>query len=65
MQFRTKAMARAIAAAIATGALFGVSGAQAGGIITTWDGGPAENGGEIIAAGNRAVYDQAMAILKA
>lgn len=34
MQFRTKAMARAIAAAIATGALFGVSGAQAGGIIT-------------------------------
>lgn len=36
---------------------------QAGGIITTWDGGPAENGGEIIAAGSRAVYDQAMAIL--
>lgn len=34
MQFRTKAMTRAIAAAIATGALFSVSGAQAGGIIT-------------------------------
>ena len=34
MQFRTKAMTRAIAAAIATGALLGVSGAQAGGIIT-------------------------------
>ena len=32
-------------------------------MITTWDGGPAENGGEIIAAGSRAVYDQAMAIL--
>jgi len=36
---------------------------QAGGIITTWDGGPAENGGEIIAAGSRKVYDAAMAIL--
>jgi len=38
---------------------------QAGGIITTWDGGPAENGGEIIAAGSREVYDAAMAILNA
>jgi len=38
---------------------------QAGGIITTWDGGPAENGGEIIAAGSRKVYDAAMAILNA
>ncbi|MFC3074435.1 histidinol-phosphatase [Shinella pollutisoli] len=38
---------------------------QAGGIITSWDGGPAEMGGEIIAAGSRAVYEQAMAILKA
>lgn len=34
MQFRTKAISRAIAAAIATGALFGVGSAQAGGIIT-------------------------------
>ncbi len=34
MQFRTRAMTRAIAAAIATGALLGASGAQAGGIIT-------------------------------
>jgi len=38
---------------------------QAGGIITTWDGGPAENGGEIIAAGSRKVYDAAMAVLNA
>lgn len=38
---------------------------QAGGIITAWDGGPAEMGGEIIAAGSRAVYDEAMALLKA
>jgi histidinol phosphatase-like enzyme (inositol monophosphatase family) len=38
---------------------------QAGGIITTWDGGPAEIGGEIIAAGSRKVYDAAMAILNA
>ena len=37
---------------------------QAGGIITNWDGGPAEMGGEIIAAGSRRVYDQAMALLK-
>lgn len=36
---------------------------QAGGIITTWDGGPAEMGGEIVAAGSRAVYEQAMALL--
>lgn len=38
---------------------------QAGGIITTWDGGPAEMGGEIIAAGSRKVYDEAMALLRA
>ena len=38
---------------------------QAGGIITAWDGGPAEMGGEIIAAGSRKVYDEAMALLKA
>lgn len=37
---------------------------QAGGIITDWEGGPAENGGNIIAAGSRAVYEQALAILK-
>ena len=38
---------------------------QAGGIITAWDGGPAEMGGEIIAAGSRKVYDEAMALLRA
>ena len=38
---------------------------QAGGIITAWDGGPAEMGGEIIAAGSRKVYDEAMALLGA
>ncbi len=38
---------------------------QAGGIITTWDGGPAEMGGEIIAAGSREIHEQAMALLKA
>ncbi|UNK38743.1 histidinol-phosphatase [Shinella sp. H4-D48] len=37
---------------------------QAGGIITAWDGGPAERGGEIIAAGSRAVYDEAIALLQ-
>lgn len=37
---------------------------QAGGVITTWDGGPAENGGEIIAAGSRKVYEEAMALLR-
>jgi histidinol phosphatase-like enzyme (inositol monophosphatase family) len=36
---------------------------QAGGIITTWDGGRPEHGGNIIAAASRAVYEQAMALL--
>ncbi|WP_349956284.1 histidinol-phosphatase [Rhizobium sp. ZPR3] len=36
---------------------------QAGGIMTTWDGGRPEMGGTIIAAGSRAVYEQALAIL--
>jgi myo-inositol-1(or 4)-monophosphatase len=36
---------------------------KAGGIITTWDGGRPENGGSIIAAGSKAVYDEAMALL--
>ena len=36
----------------------------AGGIMTTWDGGRPENGGSIIAAGSRAVYEQAIAILQ-
>ncbi|QRM56675.1 histidinol-phosphatase [Sinorhizobium sp. BG8] len=38
---------------------------QAGGIITSWDGGPAEMGGEIVAAGSRELHEQAMALLKA
>lgn len=36
---------------------------QAGGIITTWDGGRPEMGGSIIAAGSRAVHEEALAIL--
>jgi myo-inositol-1(or 4)-monophosphatase len=36
---------------------------QAGGIMTTWDGGRPEMGGTIIAAGSRAVYEQALAVL--
>lgn len=36
---------------------------QAGGIITTWDGGRPEEGGNIIAAGSRAVYEEARALL--
>ena len=36
---------------------------QAGGIITTWDGGRPEQGGRILAAGSRAVHDEAMAVL--
>lgn len=35
----------------------------AGGILTTWEGGPAWNGGRLIAAGDRRVYDAAMALL--
>ncbi|WP_105383219.1 histidinol-phosphatase [Neorhizobium alkalisoli] len=36
---------------------------QAGGIITTWDGGRPENGGNIVAAGSRAVHGQALELL--
>jgi myo-inositol-1(or 4)-monophosphatase len=36
----------------------------AGGIITTWENGPANNGGRIVAAGDRRVHAQAMALLK-
>ncbi|MDX3929283.1 MAG: histidinol-phosphatase [Shinella sp.] len=36
---------------------------QAGGIITAWDGGPAEMGGEIVAAGSRELHAQALALL--
>ena len=37
---------------------------QAGGIVTDWNGGPAEMGGEIIAAGSAELHAQALAILK-
>ena len=36
---------------------------HAGGIITTWNGGRPEMGGNIIAAGSRALHEQAMSIL--
>jgi myo-inositol-1(or 4)-monophosphatase len=35
----------------------------AGGIITSWDGGPAKAGGRVIAAGDARVHAQAMALL--
>ena len=35
----------------------------AGGVVTTWDGDDAANGGRIIAAGDRAVYDEARRVL--
>jgi len=35
----------------------------AGGIVTTWDGQDACNGGDILAAGNKALHEQAMALL--
>ncbi|HVV60448.1 MAG TPA: histidinol-phosphatase [Pseudolabrys sp.] len=37
--------------------------AGAGGIITTWEDGPAQNGGRIIAAGDRRVHEAALKIL--
>ena len=37
---------------------------RAGGTITTWDGQSALNGGQIIAAGDRRVYDEAMTLLR-
>ena len=35
----------------------------AGGIVTAWDGGPAQDGGRVIAAGCRAVHEAAMEVL--
>jgi myo-inositol-1(or 4)-monophosphatase len=37
----------------------------AGGIVTTWDGGPAHDGGRILAAANSAIHEQAIALLRA
>jgi len=36
----------------------------AGGIVTTWDGGPAQNGGRIIAAGDARVHEAALKLLQ-
>ena len=35
----------------------------AGGIITTWDGGPAQQGGRILAAGDKRMHAAAMELL--
>lgn len=35
----------------------------AGGIVTTWDGGPAHEGGRILAAGSRELHAEAMSVL--
>jgi myo-inositol-1(or 4)-monophosphatase len=36
----------------------------AGGVVTTWDNGPAQNGGRIVVAGDKRVHEQAMEILR-
>ena len=36
----------------------------AGGIVTTWDGGPASEGGRIVAAGDSRLHQEALAILR-
>jgi myo-inositol-1(or 4)-monophosphatase len=36
----------------------------AGGIVTNWEGGPAKDGGRVIAAANTAVHAEALAILQ-
>jgi myo-inositol-1(or 4)-monophosphatase len=38
--------------------------AGAGGIVTTWENGPAQNGGRIIAAGDKRVHAAALEVLK-
>jgi histidinol phosphatase-like enzyme (inositol monophosphatase family) len=38
---------------------------QAGGIVTSWKGGPAQAGGQVIAAGDARVHAQALALLSA
>jgi myo-inositol-1(or 4)-monophosphatase len=35
----------------------------AGGIMTTWDGKPAQSGGRIVAAGDKRVHEAAMKLL--
>ena len=36
----------------------------AGGIITTWDGGPAQGGGRIVAAGDPRIHAAALSVLQ-
>lgn len=36
---------------------------QAGGVVTGWDGGPATEGGDVVAAANRDLHQQALALL--
>jgi myo-inositol-1(or 4)-monophosphatase len=38
--------------------------ASAGGIVTTWEGGPAQAGGRVVAAGDKRVHEEAMAMLR-
>jgi myo-inositol-1(or 4)-monophosphatase len=38
--------------------------AGSGGIITTWDNGPAQGGGRVVAAGDKRVHESALAMLK-
>lgn len=42
----------------------GIKSPAAGGIVTTWEGAPAQNGGRIIAAGDQRVHEAAIAMLK-
>jgi myo-inositol-1(or 4)-monophosphatase len=37
----------------------------AGGIVTTWENGPAQSGGRIVVAGDRRVHEAALAMLNA
>lgn len=36
---------------------------KAGGVVTRWDGGPAEQGGDVIAAGSRSLWEEAMEVI--
>jgi myo-inositol-1(or 4)-monophosphatase len=38
--------------------------AGAGGIVTTWEGGPAQAGGRIVVAGDKRVHEAAMGMLR-
>ena len=37
---------------------------NAGGIVTTWDGGPAENGGNCVAAATKELHAEALSALR-